>query len=100
MMVGQVRLFEKNADGCLYEVPQSDAEKMRSGRSVSRVMTEIDVLWTAEEEAAREAEELAAQEAAAASAEAARQKSVARDVALAKLQQLGISQGDVTALIS
>lgn len=89
------RIFDKTPDGLLIET----SEDARKGRRFSTVNTAIDILWTAEEEAARDAEEKAAEEARAADVEIARQKAAARDVALSKLQQLGISQEDLAALM-
>ncbi len=63
-MAGQVGLFEKDERGLLHQVPPEDAEERRRGRLVSHVNVGIDVLWTAEEEAQRQAE-VAAREAEA-----------------------------------
>lgn len=51
MMAGQIRLFE-TVDGLLVEVVPADAAQRREGRRVSHMNVVIDVLWTAEEEAA------------------------------------------------
>ena len=60
----------------------------------------VDVLWTPEEDAARDAEEAAAAEAKAADAAATQARAEARAVAVAKLQQLGISEADLAAILS
>lgn len=54
-MAGKIRLFEKLEDGRLAEVPADRADQAREGRPVSRVMIPIDVLWTDEEIAERDA---------------------------------------------
>lgn len=51
-MTKDIRLFEKQGDGKLLEVDAS----ARGERRASRVALEIDVLWTAAEEEARDAE--------------------------------------------
>jgi hypothetical protein len=61
-MAGQIRLFEK-IDDLLVEVSPDAADDAREGRRFSSVSIVIDVLWTADEEAARDAEESAADEA-------------------------------------
>lgn len=48
-------LFERNADGLLIEV--ADTDDRRKGRRISRATFEADILFTPEEEAARDAEE-------------------------------------------
>lgn len=61
MMAGQIRLFEKDADGLLHQVAPAEAEARRAGRAVSSVQLVIEVLWTDEEQAehaARQALEL------------------------------------------
>lgn len=92
------RLFEK-VDGLLVEVHPDKAEEARKGRRVSRIVAcEMDVLFTAEEEAARDAEEAATAEAAA-KAEASQQEAEKRRaVAAAKLEALGLTLEDIAAL--
>lgn len=104
-MAGQIRLFEKTSDGLLVEVPPAESEVSREGRLVSSVSIVIDVLWTPEEQAAREAEEeahklaIAAQTQRQAEAEAlAEQKSTLRLQALAKLQAIGLSPEEIGSL--
>jgi hypothetical protein len=62
LMAGTIKLFEKDERGLLREVAPEEADRLRQGRSFSHVSLVIDVLWTAEEEAEREAE-VAAREA-------------------------------------
>jgi hypothetical protein len=69
MMAGKIRLFEK-VGGLLVEVPPEEAEARRAGRMVSHVFIGINVLWTAEEEAQREAEMAAEREKQKAAADA------------------------------
>lgn len=91
-----MRLFEKTDKGLLAEVPPEQADERRRGRRVSRVTNaEYDLLWTAEEEAAREAE-MAADEAARAAEQLADARATAareerQAVLAAKLQPLGIT---------
>ena len=98
-MAGQIRLFEKTDTGLLVEVDPTSADKRRDGRRVSRAELSVDVLWTAEEDAARDAEEAAAAEAKVADAAATQARAEARAVAVAKLQQLGISEDDIKAVL-
>lgn len=98
-MAGNIRLFEKDANGLLTEVPASEADVRRGGRRWSHVVIPIDVLWTEEEAAAHDAEETARREAeeakrqagAAAEAEKAERAKAARG----KLDALGISADDL-----
>lgn len=76
-MAGRIRLFEKDTHGLLHEVPPAAADAARAGRRCSHVVLGVDVLWTAEEEAARDAEEAEArreQEEAAARERAERER--------------------------
>lgn len=102
MMAGTIRLFEKNVFGNLLEVPPEEADARRAGRSVSRVHLAIDVLWTAEEEAARQAAE-EAYKAAELAHQAERQaiaerKAAERSSAIDKLAQLGLTADEIEAL--
>ncbi len=97
MMAGTIRLFEK-IGGLLVEVAPEKAEAAREGRSVSRMVAEIDVLWTAEEEAAREAEAVVAAAEAGRRAEEEAANAKRRAAALAKLEKLGLTREDLDAL--
>jgi hypothetical protein len=57
-MAGKIRLFEKLPDGRLAEVAPDEAEARRAGRRTSHVVLPIDILWTDEEEAQAEAEQV------------------------------------------
>lgn len=92
MMTGTIRLFEKTTDGLLVEVAPEQAIHRRATGTISRVSLEIDVLWTAEEEAARNAEEQAVQEAER-SKDAERR--ARRAAVLAKLQALGLTADEL-----
>lgn len=102
-MAGQIRLFEKTPDGLLVELPPEQAEAVRRGRMVSRMAFEADVLWTPEEQAAREAEEAATlkaretrtRERAAVLAERMAQA----DAAKAKLEAMGLTVDELRALL-
>lgn len=101
-MAGQVRLFEKTSDGLLVEVAPADAERVREGRAISHVNLSIDILWTAEEEATRAAEEAEAANQAKAAEEArvaaAADQAARRLAAEAKLGELGLTPDDLQAL--
>lgn len=96
-MAGEIRLFEKMR-GLLVEVATEKANALRASHRVSRLIVEIDVLWTAEEEAARDAEEAAAKEAEGQRAADEAAQSERRTAALAKLSALGLSAEDFEAL--
>jgi hypothetical protein len=94
-MAGKIRLFEKTPAGLLVEVAPDQADATRAGRLVSRVSLEIEVLWTADEQARREAEE---QEEATRIARGAAEQQAASErkaAALAKLEALGISPAEL-----
>lgn len=90
-MTKDIRLFEKQPDGRLCEVDRD----VQGARRVSRVALQIDVMWTAEEEAERDAEEKAEAE--------AREKAAAEDANAAdpkeKLRQFLANNPDVVSLI-
>lgn len=90
-MTKEIRLFETTSDGKLYEV---DGD-MRGTRRVSSVSLIIDVLWTPEEEAARDAEEALAAAAKEAAAQAAAQEPDSSE----KLRRFLQSNPDVADLI-
>lgn len=93
-MAGQIRLFEK-VNGLLVEVPPEEAAKQREDRRVSHVSLAVDVLWTREEEAARDAEEAEfarKNEEAAVEAEIVEER---RQAARRKLAELGITPEDI-----
>lgn len=100
-MAGQIKLFEK-IGGLLVEVPPTEAEAQRASRRVSSVSLVIDVLWTPEEETARDAEEAAyeAQRIAAAEEEAARLEALGkhREQVEKKLEKFGLTLSDLDAL--
>lgn len=96
-MSGKIRLFAKGENGLLSEIQQADGDAARIGRRISRVSLAIDVLWTAEEEAARDAEE------AAQAAERNRRQSennTKREQALSKLSGLGLTPEDIKNALS
>lgn len=97
-MAGYIRLFEKTSDGLLVEVHPGQAEQARAARRHSRVLLPVDVLWTAEEEEARDVEETAAQLAKAARAEADAAAAIRKQVVLKKLANLGLTQEDLDLL--
>ena len=100
-MAAPIRLFEKTPAGLLVEVDPAEADAARAGRRISAMHLPIEVLWTAEEEAARDAEETAAvadakaRQDAAAKAEADRQAAI--ETAHAELDKAGL--GALKALI-
>jgi hypothetical protein len=55
-MGGKVRLFDKTDTGLLVEIEPDKADELRASRRVSHMNIGIDVLWTAKEQAARDAE--------------------------------------------
>ncbi len=81
-----VKVFEK-VDGLLIEVDPAKADEARKGRRWARmVVCEMDVLFTAEEEAERDAMEAAA----AADNEAAEAREANRAEVFSQLAKLGI----------
>ncbi len=100
-MAGAVRLFEK-IDGLLVQVAPEQASAAREGRTVSRMVAEIDVLWTADEEAEREVEQRNAIQRAEAQRKAAEaataERAERRAAAEAKLTGLGLTMEDLEAL--
>ncbi len=99
-MAGKIRLFDK-VNGLLMEVHPDLADEARKGRRVSRVAAgEIDVLWTPEEEAQRDAEEAEAVAERARAIEADKGRQEARQAALDKLEALGLSEDDIKAILS
>lgn len=98
-MAGKIRLFEKTDAGLLIEVDPAEADKRREGCRVSHVDLSIEVLWTAEEEAARDAEEAAKIEEDRRLATVIAGKAEARVVAVAKLEQLGVSEAELRAIL-
>lgn len=98
-MAGQIKLFEKTENGLLVEVPPAKAAMRRDGRRVSSVSFVAEVLWTAEEEAARDAEELAAQQAAH---EQAQQREVSAKEQAARMaalrEKLGLTDQELSDL--
>lgn len=98
-MAGQIRLFEK-ISGLLSEVDPAMAEAVRGKRSYSRMAFEADVLFTEEEETAREIDASeAAQRKAAALAEQDRQAATLAS-AKAKLAALGLTNDEAGALLA
>lgn len=90
-------LFERNSDGLLVEVP--DTQERRKGRHVSRAIFEADILFTVEEEAARDAEEAADAARRQAEAEALAADEADRRAAVDKLFALGLTTKEIKALI-
>jgi hypothetical protein len=97
-MVGEIRLFEKLPDGRLSEVRADQAAALRGQRPFSVVSMVADVLWTPEEEAARDAEEAADEERRKIEQDAANSRAKRKQSALEKLAALGLSPEDVEAL--
>ena len=98
-MAGNIRLFEKAADGKLVEV--EDTPALRGSRRVSRMAAEIDVLFTADEEAQRDAEErrFVMDSEAAIKQQAARE--LVREAAMTKLMtRLELSRTEAEAIVS
>lgn len=91
-------LFERNADGLLIEV--ADTEDRRKGRHVSRAIFEADILFTPEEEAARDAEEAKAEQKREQRTRDDAATSARRAAALAKFAQLGITDEDLKDAIA
>jgi hypothetical protein len=89
------KLFEKDENGLLHEVPADQADALRATRRFTHSATTIEILFTEEEEAARNAEEQAAQQAADA-AVAERAASASRRQAVA--MRLGLSEDDMKDL--
>jgi aminopeptidase N len=93
-MAGQIRLFEK-VGGLLVEVSPDAADDAREGRRFSSVSIVIDVLWTADEEAARDAEEAAAAEDVQQRLRGIEMAQERQERARARLQARGISADDL-----
>jgi flagellar biosynthesis/type III secretory pathway protein FliH len=102
-MAGQIRVFEKDANGLLHQVHPKSADAVRAGRRHSSMSVVVDVLFTPEEEAAREAEEAAAEKAMQQAAADAAQAKAARDAALAsartKFAASGLTEAEIDAII-
>jgi hypothetical protein len=94
-MSGNVRLFEKAPDGLLVEVSSAMAAAARAGRRFSSMSVVVDVLWTPEEEATRDAEEAAAAEATQERLRGLAMAEKRRADALARLEARGISAEDL-----
>ncbi len=94
-----IRLFEKTSAGLLLEIDPERAADAKAGRRVSRVTgAEYDVLWTEEEEAARDAEE-AEQRIRKEAAHASQvETDKRRAAATAKLLALGLTPEDLDVL--
>lgn len=95
-----MRLFEKTPDGLLVEVPPDEAEARREGRRVSQVVLTCLVLWTADEEAARDVDE-----AEVADDERERLRGIEmaerrQEQAIARLEARGISAEDLKDAIA
>ena len=94
------KLFEKGADGLLVEVP----ENSRGDRRITTTSLIADILFTAEEEAAREAEEQVALAKIAQVQEAklkATEEKTAKVTELSeKLSGLGITVEDLRIILS
>lgn len=97
-MAGQIRLFEKNADGSLVEVPAKDAEAARVARRFSHTNLAADILFTAEEEAARDAEEAAIVAAQNATEQEQADVAANKQAAIQKLGKLGLTSDEIAAI--
>lgn len=86
-------------NGLLVEVDPVEADARRVGRRVSRRSIIADVLWTSEEEAARDAEEAADAAHRQAEAEALAADEADRRAAVDKLSALGLTTKEIKALI-
>jgi hypothetical protein len=94
-----MRLFEKNVDGLLVEVPWKQVAAKKQGRRVSSVSFVAEVLWTAEEEAVRDAEEAAAQLAASERQRTAEVQTKERAAQRAAIQaKLGLTDEEISYL--
>lgn len=90
------KLFERDSSGLLHEVPADQADALRATRRITHlVIGAIDVLFTPEEEAARDAEEQEVQRAEAVRAAAQAEMKTRRQAALAKL---GLTDEELAAL--
>lgn len=94
IMTKEIRLFERLADGKFSEVDRA----IQGTRRASRVSLEIDLLWTAEEEAARAEEEAAAAQEKLAREQLKATIEATRDEALNKLAALGLTVDDLKAI--
>ncbi len=94
-----IRLFEKTAGDLLVEVDPAQADKHRTeGRTVSHMNITIDVLWTAEEEAVRQADgQIVASEDALVEQNRAAKQAI-RTSAASKLRALGLTDEEIEAL--
>lgn len=91
-----IKLFEKDAAGLLHEVHADQADALRASRRITHlVIGAIDVLFTSEEEAQRDAEEQAAQRAAQ---DEAAKKSALKARRQAVAGRLGLSADDMKDL--
>lgn len=88
------RLFDKTADGLLFEVHPDE----RENRRVSHVNMSVDILWTDEDETARDAEEIAVNAENEERSKAQKQTDEVRASALEKLSALGLSPDEIAAL--
>lgn len=86
-------LFERNSDGLLVEVP--DTQERRKGRHVSRAIFEADILFTVEEEAARDAEEAEVEAARVKANKEADARAARKAEAISKLAELGLTVDDI-----
>jgi len=93
------RLFEKTLSGLLVEIDPAQSDDARKNRRVSHMNISIDVLWTADEEAERDAEEAAVKLAEQEAAETKAKADSHRSSGLAKLSAIGLSDAEIAALI-
>lgn len=98
-MAGHIRLFEK-INGLLVEVSPTEADKRREGRRHRSMSFVADVLFTPEEEAARDAEEAAEVDRQRRLQEEVEAAASRRGEALAKLQALGLTADDIKDALS
>jgi hypothetical protein len=96
MMTGKIRFFEKDANGRLTEV---DPEKVDAERRFASASLLCNILFTPDEEAARDAEEAQAQLDDAQKAADKQVDDAAKTAAMQKLAALGITAEDLDAIL-
>lgn len=97
-MAAKIRLFEK-IDGLLVEVHPNLAEQSKRSRRCSTMILTVEVLWTPEEEAARDLEEAEALKERVAAKERIEAGKLRLQNAMSKLEALGLNADDIKAII-
>ena len=97
-MAGAVRLFALSEQGLLFEVAPELADELRATRPIRHVNLSADVLLSDAEIAELAAEEKAQRERAAHDAARSTATTLARQSALAKLADLGLTEEEIDAL--